>query len=137
MSRWITSTRQQMICCWFLRFQEFLGAAAPGSRPPIVNAGSVENKGFEFQIAYREDISDDFRFNISYNMTYLKNEVTFVPVKMVLLPVVHLVSDKSHHPGWKSDSLLVISMDLKPMVFFKIRLKLLVMRRKPMPHPEI
>ena len=55
-----------------------LGAAAPGSRPPIVNAGSVENKGFEFQIAYREDISDDFRFNISYNMTYLKNEVTFV-----------------------------------------------------------
>ncbi|MDN3642283.1 TonB-dependent receptor [Lutimonas halocynthiae] len=55
-----------------------LGAAAPGSRPPIVNAGSVENKGFEFQIAYREDISDDFRFNISYNMTYLNNEVTFV-----------------------------------------------------------
>ena len=55
-----------------------LGAAAPGSRPPIVNAGSVENKGFEFQIAYREDISDDFRFNISYNMTYLQNEVTFV-----------------------------------------------------------
>lgn len=55
-----------------------LGAAAPGSRPPIVNAGSVENKGFEFQIAYNEDISEDFRFNVSYNMTYLRNEVTFV-----------------------------------------------------------
>ena len=55
-----------------------LGGAAPGSRPPIVNAGSVENKGFEFLISYREDISDDFRFNISYNMTYLKNEVTLV-----------------------------------------------------------
>jgi len=55
-----------------------LGAAAPGSSPPTVNAGSVENKGFEFQIAYREDISDDFTFNISYNMTYLQNEVTFV-----------------------------------------------------------
>lgn len=55
-----------------------LGASAPGSRPPIVNAGSVENKGFEFQIGYSDDVSDDFRFNISYNMTYLQNEVTFV-----------------------------------------------------------
>jgi TonB-linked SusC/RagA family outer membrane protein len=55
-----------------------LGAAAPGSRPPIVNAGTVENQGFEFQVNYNEEISDDFRFNISYNMTYLQNEVTFV-----------------------------------------------------------
>lgn len=52
-----------------------LGAAAPGSRPPIVNAGSVENKGFEFSIAFKEEISDDFRFNINYNFTYLKNNV--------------------------------------------------------------
>ncbi len=55
-----------------------LGASAPGSRPPIVNAGTVENKGLEFQISYREDISEDFNFNISYNFTYLKNEVTLV-----------------------------------------------------------
>ena len=55
-----------------------LGAAAPGSQPPIVNAGGVENKGFEFQIAFSDYFSDDFRFKISYNMTYLQNEVTFV-----------------------------------------------------------
>ena len=55
-----------------------LGASAPGSRPPIVNAGSVENKGFEFSVSYNEDISDDFRFNISYNMTYLQNTVLSV-----------------------------------------------------------
>jgi len=55
-----------------------LGSAAPGSRPPIVNAGSVENKGFEFSVSYNEDISDDFRFNISYNMTYLQNTVLAV-----------------------------------------------------------
>ncbi|MCP4884266.1 MAG: TonB-dependent receptor [Flavobacteriales bacterium] len=55
-----------------------LGSAAPGSRPPIVNAGSVENKGFEFSVSYNEDISDDFRFNISYNMTYLQNKVLAV-----------------------------------------------------------
>ncbi len=55
-----------------------LGAQAPGSSPPYVNAGAVENQGFEFQIAYTDYFSDDFRFNISYNMTYLQNEVTFV-----------------------------------------------------------
>lgn len=55
-----------------------LGATAPGSRAPIVNAGTVENQGVEFQIAYNEEISEDFRFNISYNMTYLQNEVTYV-----------------------------------------------------------
>ncbi|MEL4455808.1 TonB-dependent receptor [Lutimonas vermicola] len=63
-----------------------LGASAPGSRPPIVNAGSVENKGFEFQIGFSDDVSDDFRFNISYNMTYLKNEVTFVASENGFVP---------------------------------------------------
>ncbi|MCA0933864.1 TonB-dependent receptor [Lutimonas saemankumensis] len=55
-----------------------LGASAPGSRPPIVNAGSVENKGFEFAITYSDDVSDDFRWNISYNVTYLQNNVLSV-----------------------------------------------------------
>ncbi|UCE93096.1 MAG: TonB-dependent receptor, partial [Flavobacteriaceae bacterium] len=55
-----------------------LGASAPGSRPPIVNAGSVENKGFEFAITYRDDVSDDFNWNISYNVTYLQNNVLSV-----------------------------------------------------------
>lgn len=55
-----------------------LGATAPGSRPPIVNAGSVENKGFEFAITYSDDVSDDFRWNISYNVTYLQNNVLSV-----------------------------------------------------------
>ncbi|WKK65129.1 SusC/RagA family TonB-linked outer membrane protein [Lutimonas zeaxanthinifaciens] len=55
-----------------------LGASAPGSRPPIVNAGSVENKGFEFAVTYSDDVSDDFRWNISYNVTYLQNNVLSV-----------------------------------------------------------
>ena len=63
-----------------------LGASAPGSSPPTVNAGSVENKGFEFSISYRDDFSDDFQFNISYNMTYLKNEVTFVSSENGFVP---------------------------------------------------
>ena len=55
-----------------------LGVGAPGAGAPIVNAGSVENKGWEFSVSYKEIISDDFDFNISYNLTTLKNEVLSV-----------------------------------------------------------
>ncbi|PWG04965.1 SusC/RagA family TonB-linked outer membrane protein [Polaribacter aquimarinus] len=55
-----------------------IGVAAPGSQVPVVNAGTVENKGFEFAIGYKEVISEDFNFNINYNFTTLDNNVTFV-----------------------------------------------------------
>ncbi|WP_033957922.1 SusC/RagA family TonB-linked outer membrane protein [Psychroserpens jangbogonensis] len=51
------------------------GISAPGSGSPTVNAGKVENKGFEFAIGYKEYISDNFKFGINYNITTLKNEV--------------------------------------------------------------
>lgn len=55
-----------------------LGAGAPGAASPTKNAGSVENKGFEFAINYNEKISDDFSFSVGYNVSTLKNEVTGV-----------------------------------------------------------
>ncbi|MGY8914554.1 MAG: SusC/RagA family TonB-linked outer membrane protein, partial [Flavobacteriales bacterium] len=55
-----------------------LGAAAPGSASPVVNAGSVENKGFEFAIGYSSDRSEDFSWGINYNVTFLQNEVLSV-----------------------------------------------------------
>ncbi len=55
-----------------------LGVGAPGSEPPVINAGIVENKGFEFRIAYNDQFSDNFKFNISYNITILDNEVISV-----------------------------------------------------------
>lgn len=55
-----------------------IGVAAPGSSVPFVNAGSVENKGLEFSIGYKETVSEDFNFNINYNFTTLTNNVTFV-----------------------------------------------------------
>ncbi len=55
-----------------------LGAAAPGSASPVVNAGSVENKGFEFAIGYNSDRSEDFSWGINYNVTFLQNEVLSV-----------------------------------------------------------
>jgi len=55
-----------------------IGASAPGSGAPIINAGTVENKGLEFKIGYDNQFSDNFKFNVSYNISTLKNEVLFV-----------------------------------------------------------
>ncbi|UCE68567.1 MAG: TonB-dependent receptor [Flavobacteriaceae bacterium] len=55
-----------------------LGAAAPGSAPPVVNAGIVENKGFEFAIGYQTDRSKPFTASFNYNVTFLDNEVISV-----------------------------------------------------------
>lgn len=55
-----------------------LGTSAPGAGNPVANAGSVRNTGLEFAIGYDTPYSEDFRFGISYNVTYLKNEVLSV-----------------------------------------------------------
>ena len=55
-----------------------LGAQAPGSFAPVVNAGSVVNEGLEFSLGYRDNWSQDFEFNFNYNITVLDNEVTEV-----------------------------------------------------------
>ncbi len=55
-----------------------LGIGAPGAAPPVVNGGIVENEGFEFSIGYNQMVNDDFKFNINYNLTALRNEVLFV-----------------------------------------------------------
>ena len=55
-----------------------LGAVAPGSSPPTVNAGTIENKGLEFLVAYRGNLSNEMKFRASVNLTTLNNEVLFV-----------------------------------------------------------
>lgn len=55
-----------------------LGASAPGSAAPVINAGTVENKGLEFSLGYEDELTEDLSFNASYNVTYVDNEVTFV-----------------------------------------------------------
>ncbi|CAM4059696.1 SusC/RagA family TonB-linked outer membrane protein [Gillisia hiemivivida] len=55
-----------------------LGVGAPGAGAPIVNAGSVENKGWEFSFTYKQLVTDDFDFNVSFNLTTLENEVLSV-----------------------------------------------------------
>lgn len=54
------------------------GSTGPGSGNPLANAGSVLNQGFEFGISYRDNWSDNFKFNASFNFTTLDNEVLSV-----------------------------------------------------------
>lgn len=63
-----------------------LGASAPGSAPPVVNAGTVENKGFELSLSYFQQISNDFDFRIGVNGTTLENEVLFVNSDNAFIP---------------------------------------------------
>ncbi len=52
-----------------------LGASAGGSQAPVVNAGTVENKGFEFNINYTHNFSDNVSLGVNYNLTNINNKV--------------------------------------------------------------
>jgi len=54
------------------------GVYAPGGSSPTINAGGVENKGFEFAINYKDNLSENLKLSVSYNVTTLTNEVTEV-----------------------------------------------------------
>lgn len=54
------------------------GVAGIGSSSPFINAGTVENSGLEFMVSYRDSFSKDFKFDVSFNIATLKNEVTYV-----------------------------------------------------------
>lgn len=48
-----------------------------GNDATTVNAGNVENSGFEFDLSYRNNIKE-FNYNISANLSTLHNEVTYM-----------------------------------------------------------
>lgn len=55
-----------------------LGASAPGALPPFINAGGIQNKGFELSINYNNQISEDLSIGASFNFTNIDSEVTEV-----------------------------------------------------------
>jgi TonB-linked SusC/RagA family outer membrane protein len=55
-----------------------LGSGAPGSGAPFINGGDIRNRGLEFSVGYSDKITDDFSFNVSYNVATLDNEVLSV-----------------------------------------------------------
>jgi TonB-linked SusC/RagA family outer membrane protein len=59
---------------------------APGTYPmstgggmPMVNAGTVNNKGFEFELGYTNQ-DNEFKYGVNVNLSTLKNEVTQLSV---------------------------------------------------------
>jgi TonB-linked SusC/RagA family outer membrane protein len=55
-----------------------LGTAAPGSGNPFANAGTIENKGFEFEFGYQDTFFNSLDFGLNYNFSTLENNVLVV-----------------------------------------------------------
>ncbi len=58
-----------------LPFSGILGATAPGSGTPVVNAGTTRTKGFELMLKYSDALSDNLSYDVGYNITQLEGEV--------------------------------------------------------------
>jgi len=58
-----------------LLFDPALPATAGHASPPIVNIGTMENKGVDFSIGYRSAGSGDFRWDIELIGSQYKNEI--------------------------------------------------------------
>jgi TonB-dependent starch-binding outer membrane protein SusC len=54
----------------------------PGAGDPWVNLGEVQNRGFEFSALYRKR-EGDFHYNVSANLTTVKNEVKYIPTELI------------------------------------------------------
>jgi len=68
---------------WYNKKTKDLLVAVPvspttGFSTQMKNAGTVENKGLEVALSWRDQIGKDFSYNIGWNMAYNKNEVTKV-----------------------------------------------------------
>ncbi len=64
-----------------------------GNHAPFGNAGDVTNKGFEFELGYRE-AEGDFHYSANVNLTTNHNEVTY------LNPLLTRVSGAGIGTGW-------------------------------------
>lgn len=61
-----------------LLFPQALPATAGGALSPIVNLGDINNNGFDISAGYNGS-SNDFKYNITANVTTYKNKVISVP----------------------------------------------------------
>lgn len=63
-----------------------LGSYGPGGYPPIINAGDVSNKGWEFEIGYQSDRKNILQTNLNFNLTTINNKVVSVPTGVQYIP---------------------------------------------------
>jgi len=59
-----------------VRDDNFLPTTGPDATPPLVNKGSINNKGFDFSVGYANKTDSGLGYNISANLSAYKNEVT-------------------------------------------------------------
>ena len=45
------------------------------NQPPFTNAGAVRNLGWEYDVKWRDRIGKDFRYEIGFNLSWIKNKV--------------------------------------------------------------
>ena len=45
------------------------------STPPLINAGEVSNKGYEFVLGYQDNIDNEFKYGVNFNFASYKNNV--------------------------------------------------------------
>lgn len=60
-----------------------------GNTPSPLNAGNVENKGFELDLSWRDHIGD-FTYGISGNLATLKNKVTYLDPSIMRIDGVEI-----------------------------------------------
>lgn len=63
-----------------------IGSYGPGGYPPIINAGDVSNKGFEFELGYRTLPGKKLFASANLNFTTINNKVTGVPEGVDFIP---------------------------------------------------
>ncbi|MDT3401955.1 SusC/RagA family TonB-linked outer membrane protein [Mucilaginibacter terrae] len=56
-------------------FANPLPPSAGSGASPYVNAGKVQNKGFELEVSYRKQLSKDWKIDLSGNLATLNNQV--------------------------------------------------------------
>lgn len=52
-----------------------VGSAGLNSSP-MTNAGDVKNYGWEYDVKWRDNIGSDWRYEVGFNLTWMKNKVT-------------------------------------------------------------
>lgn len=55
-----------------------LGSTAGGSSAPVVNAGTIENKGVDLSLNFNKEITEDFKVGFGLNVTTIKNNTISV-----------------------------------------------------------
>ncbi len=72
---------------------------------PLINAGKMRNKGYEFEVGYRASIPD-WTFDISFNLSHVKNEVTDLAGRDLRTSGLQEGYPAFSYFGYKSDGLI-------------------------------